>query len=142
MPGTPPHNLQLKVGSTISMLRNLNHPKLCTGTRLSIKKLMNNLILAKIIKRKFKGEEVLIPRIPTIPADLPFQFKFQMTINKSQGSFWKSVESISNFPVFRMVSYTLPVPVLANRLRCLFLRRKINQKILCVKTHFTVAHRL
>ena len=44
-------------------------------TRLFIKKLMNNLILAKIIKGKIKGEEVLIPRIPVIPADFPFQFK-------------------------------------------------------------------
>jgi len=92
--GTPPHNLQLKVGSIIIMLRNLNHPKLCNGTRLSVKKLMNNVIQATIIKGKFKGEEVLIPRIPIIPTDLPFQFKqiqfpvrlaFAMTINKWQG---------------------------------------------------------
>ena len=76
------------------MLRNLNHRKSCNGTRLSGKKLMNNLILAKIIKGKLKGEEVLIPRITTIAADLPFQFNriqfpvrlaFAMTINKSQG---------------------------------------------------------
>ncbi|XP_070141579.1 uncharacterized protein [Drosophila kikkawai] len=57
------------------MLRNLNHPRLCNGTRLSVKKLMNNVIQATIIKGKFKGEEVLIPRIPIIPTDLPFQFK-------------------------------------------------------------------
>ena len=49
VPVTPPHNLQLKVGSTIIMWRNLDHPKLCNGTRLSVKKLMNNLIIAKII---------------------------------------------------------------------------------------------
>ncbi|KAF0761802.1 ATP-dependent DNA helicase [Aphis craccivora] len=68
MPGTPPHNLQLK-------------------------KLMNNVIQSTIIKGNFKGEEVLIPRIPIIPTDLLFQFKwiqipvrlaFAMTINKSQ----------------------------------------------------------
>ncbi|XP_074109278.1 ATP-dependent DNA helicase PIF1-like [Cotesia typhae] len=94
VPGIPPHNLQLKAGSVIIMLRNLNQPKLCNGTRLAAKKLMNNLIEATIITGKFKDEDVLIPRIPMIPTDLSFQFKriqfpvrlvFAMTINKSQG---------------------------------------------------------
>jgi ATP-dependent DNA helicase PIF1 len=43
---------------------------------------------------KFKGEDVLLPRIPMIPTDMPFQFKrlqflvrlaFAMTITKAQG---------------------------------------------------------
>ncbi|KAF0701557.1 Uncharacterized protein FWK35_00026819, partial [Aphis craccivora] len=88
VPGTPPYNLQLKVGSITIMLRNLNPPKLCNGTRLSVKKLMNNVIQSTIIKGNFKGEEVLIPRILIIPTDLTFQFPvrlaFAMTINKSQ----------------------------------------------------------
>lgn len=41
LPGLPPHNLQLKVGSVIIMLRNINQPRLCNGTRLAVKKLMN-----------------------------------------------------------------------------------------------------
>jgi PIF1 helicase. len=39
------------------------------------KKLMINVIHATILKRKFKDEEVLIPRIPMIPTDMPFKFK-------------------------------------------------------------------
>ncbi|XP_055904221.1 uncharacterized protein LOC129940020 [Eupeodes corollae] len=80
LPGLPPHNLQLKVGSVVIMLRNINQSRLCNGTRLAEKKLMNNVIEATIIKGKYKGE------------DLPFEFKrlqfpvrlaFAMTTNKS-----------------------------------------------------------
>ncbi|CAG9839206.1 unnamed protein product [Diabrotica balteata] len=58
---------------------------------------------------KFKGKEVLIPRIPMIPTDMPFEFKrlqfpirlaFAMTINKSQGQSFKvcslNLEQIDN----------------------------------------------
>jgi len=75
------------------MLRNINQPRLCNGTRLAVKKLMNNVIEATIIMGKYKREYVLIPRIPMTPTELPFDFKrlqfpvhlaFAMTINKSQ----------------------------------------------------------
>ena len=102
LPGLPPHNLQLKVGSVVIMLRNINQPRLCNGTRLAVKKLMNNVIEATIIKGKYKGEDVLIPRIPMIPTNLPFDFKrlqfpvrlaFAITINKSQGQSLKVLRS-------------------------------------------------
>lgn len=75
LPGMPPHHLRLKIGSVIIMLRNLHAPKLCNGTRLIVTKVMNNVIVARILKGAFKGEECPYPRIPLTSTDLPFQFK-------------------------------------------------------------------
>lgn len=94
VPGMPLYCLKLKVGSPVILLRNLNSPKLCNGTRLCIKRLQNNIIEASIMTGKEKGKTVFIPRIPLISTELPFSFKrlqfpvklaYSMTINKAQG---------------------------------------------------------
>ncbi|RVE40719.1 hypothetical protein evm_014631 [Chilo suppressalis] len=90
----PSHKLRLKIGVPVLLMRNLEAPRLCNGTRLQITQLGRNIIRAIIMTGIAKDEQVLIPRIPMIPTDLPFQFKriqfplkpaFAMTINKAQG---------------------------------------------------------
>ena len=92
--GMRPHVLTLKIGVPIILLRNFNPPRLCNGTRLSVKNMKNNIIKATILNGKFKGEDLLLPHTPIIHTDMPFEFKrlqfperlsFAMTINKSQG---------------------------------------------------------
>ncbi|GBN56423.1 hypothetical protein AVEN_166070-1 [Araneus ventricosus] len=91
MSGVPSHKLRLKIGVLVLSMRNLNTTRLCNGARLEITHLGSNIVLLTGIAR---GENVLIPRIPIIPIDLPFQFKrlqfpsklaLGMTINKAQG---------------------------------------------------------
>ncbi|KAG8229946.1 hypothetical protein J437_LFUL011090 [Ladona fulva] len=49
VPGVPLHCLRLNIGSPIILLRNLESPRLCNGTRITAKQLSNNIIEAKIM---------------------------------------------------------------------------------------------
>ncbi|CAH2100134.1 unnamed protein product [Euphydryas editha] len=94
MPGLPSHEICLKNGILIILLRNLRPPQHCNGTRLKVTQLQQNIIEAQIFTGCDARETVFIPRIPIIPNNFPFQFKrtqfqvsvcYAMTINKAQG---------------------------------------------------------
>ena len=95
-PPVAPHNLTLKVGTPIILLRNLDVSKLCNGTRFCVKSLKPNVVKAAITNGNAKKEDLYIPLIPIMPSnmDMSFDFKrlqfpvrpsFAMSINNGQG---------------------------------------------------------
>jgi hypothetical protein len=102
--GIPNHQLKLKVGLPVMLLRNINQSAgLCNGTRMTITRLGNKVIEAQIITGTHSGDMVCIPQIimsPTEPKwpfmlnrkQFPLSVCFAMTINKSQGQTLNKVD--------------------------------------------------
>lgn len=110
--GLQPHELKLKEGAPMMLLRNINPSQgLCNGTRLIITHLGKFIIEAKIITGLKRGNKVLIPRIVMTSTDnkIPFVLKrrqyplktcYATTINKSQGQSLKHLGVYLLDPVF------------------------------------------
>ncbi|XP_053561407.1 ATP-dependent DNA helicase PIF1-like [Bombina bombina] len=110
--GMPLHKLKIKLGIIIMLLRNLNTKRdLCNGTRLIVKDLKPNLIIAKVFTGTAQNQMVFIPTIDLALAntELPFilrrrqfpiKLAFAMTINKSQGQTLDKVGIFLPEPVF------------------------------------------
>jgi ATP-dependent DNA helicase PIF1 len=98
-PGMPAHDLRLKKGAILILLRNLNkRGGLCNGTRLIFEGMTGNFVMrCKIVSGEHAGNDVLIPRILTQPSEyrnqpcewrrlqFPVRVAFGITINKGQG---------------------------------------------------------
>ena len=110
--GMPPHELTLKVGTIVILLRNINLAEgMCNGTRIRIRGMYDHFLSAEVLTGSGKGNIVFITRIDLTPSDtlLPFHLRrrqfpilpaFAMTINKSQGQTFEYVGVFLDKPVF------------------------------------------
>lgn len=73
--GLPPHELKLKIGTPIMLLRNLIPSSKCNSTTLLICELRDNVIVVTIITGSAAGQLTHILRIPMIPTDLLYLLK-------------------------------------------------------------------
>ena len=110
--GFPPNKLTLKLGCPIMLLRNLEPARgHCNGTKYIVQRLHTNIIEAAIADGAFRGNTILIPRIPMKPTDNVFPFEltrkqfpvrpsFGLTANKSQGQTLAKVGIYAETPFF------------------------------------------
>ncbi|XP_057811274.1 uncharacterized protein LOC131025497 [Salvia miltiorrhiza] len=110
--GVPNHEIYLKVGTPVMLLRNIDHANgLCNRTRLMITRLGHHVLEAQILTGDNANQKILILRMSLTPADprLPFKFErrqfplivsYAMTINKSQGQSLSHVGLFLPRPVF------------------------------------------
>ncbi|XP_017227517.2 uncharacterized protein LOC108203256 [Daucus carota subsp. sativus] len=110
--GLPSHELKLKVGVVVMLMRNLNQTLgLCNGTRMMVTKLLPQCVQCEVISGSFLGTRHFIPRMELFPTDsklpyklmrkqMPLQIYYAMTINKSQGQSLEKVGLYLPKPVF------------------------------------------
>ena len=106
VPGLPLHEMKLKVGVAVMLMRNLNQTLgLCNGTRMMVTKCMKYCVQCEVICGAFVGTRHFIPRMELFPTDTKLPFKlirkqmplmvcYSMTINKAQG---QSLERVGLF---------------------------------------------
>lgn len=108
----PPHELRLRVGSVVMLLRNLDINRgLCNGVRMVVRRLQSHVIEAEMVTGQFTGRRTFIPRIKNnVPAtelgvefrrrQFPLRLAFGMTINKAQGQTFERIGLYLMRPVF------------------------------------------
>ena len=110
--GLPHHELRLKPGAVVILLRNLDPARgLSNGVRMRVERIRRNAYLhCKIISGRYAGNDVLIPRIKIagdsthlpyswVRLQFPVKLAYCMSINKSQGQTLDRVAVLLGAPV-------------------------------------------
>ncbi|XP_014776285.1 uncharacterized protein LOC106873444 [Octopus bimaculoides] len=93
-PGFPPHDLRLKIGVPVMLLRNVEPPELYNDTRLIIKTTGIRILTTTFLNGPSAGVTVINPLMSLSPSAVPFEFTrrhfpvkvcFVISINKAQG---------------------------------------------------------
>ena len=112
--GMPDHELVLKEGVPVMLLRNLQAGPDCSlrnGTRMIVRQLMERTVDCEVAVGSCKGSRIFLPRIPMydrstefpftlIRRQFPIRLAFAVTINKGQGQENERVGIYLPEPVF------------------------------------------
>uniref|UniRef100_A0A1I7T6R1 ATP-dependent DNA helicase n=1 Tax=Caenorhabditis tropicalis TaxID=1561998 RepID=A0A1I7T6R1_9PELO len=109
--GMAPHELRLKKGAIVMLLRNLDvKNSMCNGTRFVVIEMERRVLQCQFVSGPRKGEYTLIPKIKLLyDQNLPFiltrlqfpvRLSFAMTINKSQGQTFEKIGLMLDEPIF------------------------------------------
>jgi len=109
--GYPPHELKLKLGAIVMLIKNWNIPLgLCNGTRMRVTQVNDHFIRCAILSGARKDQEYSFSRAKFSPGQhdhhrieriqFPFRLAFAMTINKAQGQTFEKIGLLLRTPVF------------------------------------------
>jgi ATP-dependent DNA helicase PIF1 len=123
----PPHELVLRIGAPIILLRNLDPVAgLCNGTRLIVRFLHNSIIEATIVTGPNAGNIIYIPRIKLITmtngknpydfsrAQFPVRLAFSRPLTKLRDKHWILLGYTFPLMFLAMVNYMLLYQGLVN----------------------------